>query len=158
MFTVVFAGVLQSTPSIDGEADRHRTVPGQGRATVVTRSLAVAAALALLLRPAVAQPVLTVTDGDTVRLGDERIRLEAIDAPEIAQPECLAEALLGALATTRLEQLLDQPGALVITRSGTDRFGRTLATITIGGVDVALQLIAEGLAQPWRGAQVNWCG
>lgn len=125
---------------------------------------ALALALAFAAAPVAAQPAtpaglaFQVTDGDTVRLGDERIRLEAIDAPEIAQPECLAEALLGALATERLRQLLAQPGPVVILRSGVDRYGRTLATITIGGVDVALQLVAEGLAQPWRGAQVNWCG
>jgi len=117
-------------------------------------------ALAAVAAPAIAQPapLLQVTDGDTVRLGDERIRLESIDAPETAQPECLAEALLGALATARLQQLVALPGDLVILRSGVDRYGRTLATITIAGRDVAQQLIAEGLARPWRGAQVDWCG
>jgi len=117
-------------------------------------------ALAAVAAPAIAQPapLLQVTDGDTVRLGDERIRLAAIDAPETAQPECLAEALLGALATARLQQLVALPGALVITRHGTDRYGRTLATITIAGLDLALQLIAEGLARPWRGTQADWCG
>lgn len=118
---------------------------------------AIAAGIALLASAAGAQPVLTVTDGDTVRLGEERIRLEAIDAPETAQPECLAERLLGELATARMRELVALPGELVIIRHGVDRFGRTLATITIAGLDLALELVTEGLAEPWTGRQVDWC-
>ena len=106
--------------------------------------------------PSAAQQ-LTVTDGDTIRLGDERIRLEAIDAPETAQPECLAERLLGEATTRRLVELVAVAGSFQIVRSGVDQYGRTLAVVFVAGVDVARQLIVEGLAMPWTGRQVDWC-
>ncbi|WP_239025684.1 thermonuclease family protein [Sphingomonas paeninsulae] len=72
-----------------------------------------------------------VTDGDTIRCGDERIRLLAIDAPELpghcrtgrdcvpgdpyASSDSLHEAMVGAI---RIE------------RYGTDRYGRTLGSLT----------------------------
>jgi endonuclease YncB( thermonuclease family) len=72
-----------------------------------------------------------VTDGDTIRCGEERIRLLAIDAPELpghcrtgrdcapgdpyASSASLGEAMIGAI---RIE------------RFGTDRYGRTLGSLT----------------------------
>lgn len=38
----------------------------------------------------------------------------------------------------------------MIEREGTDSYGRTLARITVGGMDVGEWLVAKGLARPWR--------
>lgn len=72
-----------------------------------------------------------VTDGDTIRCGDERIRLLAIDAPEkpgacrrgrncapgdpVASTESLRSAMVGPLR---------------INRVGNDRYGRTLGAVS----------------------------
>lgn len=71
-----------------------------------------------------------VTDGDTIRCGDERIRLLAIDAPEMpghcrsgrrcapGDPHASKASLLDAMT-----------GELTINRVGEDHYGRTLAQV-----------------------------
>ena len=39
---------------------------------------------------------------------------------------------------------------MTITRLGTDPYGRTLATVSVNGVDAGDYLVAQGLARPWR--------
>ena len=41
-------------------------------------------------------------------------------------------------------------GRVMIERQGTDPYGRTLATVSVGGVDAGDYLMAQGLARPWR--------
>jgi endonuclease YncB( thermonuclease family) len=41
-------------------------------------------------------------------------------------------------------------GRVMITRLGTDPYGRTLATVAVNGVDAGDYLVAQGLARPWR--------
>lgn len=107
---------------------------------------------------------LRIIDGDTVALGQERIRIADIDAPEIAHPRCPAELRLGLAARDAL-------GALVmgrdvqVTRAGRDRYGRTLAVLSVKGRSIGMMLIASGLAVQWRpGAAAwrarlrHWCG
>jgi micrococcal nuclease len=98
----------------------------------------------------------TIVDGDTVILGEERIRLSNIDAPEVRQAQCEAEAALGRQASARLRFLLAQ-GPASVQREGTDRFGRTLARISVAGRDVGDRLVAEGLARRWDGRRQPWC-
>jgi endonuclease YncB( thermonuclease family) len=43
------------------------------------------AALVLLVEPVAAADQLRISDGDTIRIGNERIRLWGIDAPELTQ-------------------------------------------------------------------------
>lgn len=114
------------------------------------------AALVYLSSPLWAADV-RVIDGDTVHIDGEKIRLSGIDTPEKGhQAECLAERMLSALATARLNALL--AGAEVrIEREGVDRYGRTLAKLYARGEDVAGVLISEGLGRPWRGRQEDWC-
>lgn len=72
----------------------------------------------------------TVTDGDTIRCGDERIRLLGIDAPELPG-HCRAgrDCAPGDPSAAR-ESLRDAMiGDLHIVRVGEDRYGRTLATV-----------------------------
>jgi micrococcal nuclease len=101
--------------------------------------------------------VASVHDGDTVRTcGSERIRIENIDAPELpGSPKCtdrrrqgwcdhaLAERSRAALASFLAS------GPVAISRSGTDRYGRTLARLSVNGEDAGEHLVALGLARPW---------
>ena len=98
----------------------------------------------------------TIVDGDTVVLGEERIRLSNIDAPEVRQAQCEAEASLGRRAGARLRALLAE-GPASVRREGSDRFGRTLARISVAGRDVGERLVAEGLARRWDGRRQPWC-
>ena len=51
-------------------------------------------------------------------------------------------------AKERLRALLDS-GPVTFTPSGKDRYGRTLATVRAGDIDVGEKLIAEGHALRW---------
>lgn len=101
-------------------------------------------------------------DGDTVVIDRELIRIANIDAPEIGHPKCDAELRLGQVASRRMAELLGS-GEIVVHRGDPkdgrlkDRYGRTLATVTIDGRDAGEILIAEGLARPWTGRRRPWC-
>lgn len=95
-----------------------------------------------------------VHDGDSIVVGRERIRIENIDAPEL-DGKCPQEAALALKARDRLTVLL-RPG-FALQRTGTDRYGRTLARITANGRDIGQQLIREQLARPYRGKREPWC-
>jgi micrococcal nuclease len=101
-----------------------------------------------------------VIDGDTIRLGGVKIRLEDIDAPEVFSPKCASELARGNRATERLLALLNQgPFELVLTgRRDRDRYGRKLRTLERSGRSLGAVLVAEGLARPWDGARHPWCG
>lgn len=72
----------------------------------------------------------SVIDGDTLRCGDERLRLLAIDAPE-KPGQCRAGRTCAPgdpyASTRNLGEAVR--GAMTIRRVGTDRFGRTLALV-----------------------------
>lgn len=102
-------------------------------------------------------PALRIIDGDTVALGEERIRLIGIDAPEHGgRAECRAEELLGELAARRLAEIL-QEELVAIDRHGRDYFGRTLARIETSGGDVGERLLQEGYAEVYDGRRFDWC-
>ncbi|MFG1422992.1 thermonuclease family protein [Roseixanthobacter liquoris] len=115
--------------------------------TAAALLLALAALAALLTRAdEIAGPAFAV-DGDTLRILDVRVRLEGIDAPELAQTCGAPRATwpCGARALHRLAQVLDVP--LVTCRlRGTDAYGRRIGTCTAGGRDVARVMVEEGLA------------
>lgn len=130
------------------------------------RLILAAALAAILVSPALALDGnrIRVIDGDTVALGAERIRLVDIDAPEIAHPRCPAELQRGLKARDRLAALL-RGRDVQITRDGRDRYGRTLATLTVAGRSVGAVLISEGFAVQWEPGRAAyaarlryWCG
>lgn len=91
-----------------------------------------------------------VVDGDTLWWEGEKIRIADIDAPEL-HGRCPAERARAIAARDRLIQLVNAH-PVTITRTGTDRYGRTLARLgTIGE-----QLKAEGLAVRWPNRK-DWC-
>jgi len=100
-----------------------------------------------------------VTDGDTFKLpSGEIIRISNIDTPESgARAKCDAERFLAVHARAGLAQLLGQ-GEVVVTREPTlDRYGRTLARVSVSGIDVGETLIARALAVSWQGRRHSWC-
>src|SRR5262245_48538880 len=98
-----------------------------------------------------------VIDGDTIRLGSERVRIMNIDAPETEnRARCNAERRLAAEATRTLTEIITGK-ALAIERHGKDRFGRTLAYIRVGGADVGEMLIRARVAVRWGNGRPNWC-
>lgn len=123
------------------------------------RTLIAAAIIACSLATADAAG-LRVIDGDTVVVSDETIRILNIDTPEIRHAQCDAERRLGLVAKKRLEELL-LAGEIEITRGDgkrmTDKYGRTLAVLSVEGDDIGEELIGEGLARPWKGKREPWC-
>lgn len=110
---------------------------------------------ALLAAPAGAVEQATrfeVTDGDSIRVGSERIRLHGIDAPELAQ-DCLDARgrawACGQWARTQLREIT-RGKRLNCTRLDTDRFGRTIATCFAGGQDIAQAMVERGAAVAFR--------
>ena len=85
------------------------------------------------------QPIYTI-DGDTLRMGQERIRLRGIDTPELTEPR-------GQEARQRLEQLLKE-GPIRIVPHGQDIYGRTVADVFVNGRNIAEVLKQEGYEKP----------
>ncbi len=80
-----------------------------------------------------------VIDGDTFRVGGERIRLRGIDTPELNE-------FGGPAAKDRLEQLL-RSGSIHIVPRGRDVYHRLLADIFVNGQNVAEVLRIEGFSR-----------
>ena len=95
-----------------------------------------------------------VVDGDTFWTNGEKVRIADIDAPEI-HGRCDYETKLAAASRDRLLTLLHQPFELQ--RQGKDRYGRTLANVSVNGRDIGMILVHEGLARVWDGARHPWC-
>lgn len=101
-----------------------------------------------------------MVDGDTFYLRGEKIRIADINAPEVADPKCAAEAELGARATRRLQALLNA-GPFSLRAWGDadrDQYGRQLRVVSRDGKSLGTILVAEGLARPWTGRRGSWCG
>ncbi len=109
--------------------------------------------------PGQSQPVVgnvKIIDGDTIKIGAEKIRLMGFDTPEL-DAGCRREKRLALKAQERLRSLIDN-GKLTIRRHGEDRWGRTLAYVRTDGRDVGSILISENLARPYEGGKrKGWC-
>jgi len=100
-----------------------------------------------------------VVDGDTFWLDGEKVRIADINAPETHGAQCPEERALGDTATRRLIVLLNAgPFDLAPYPRDRDRYGRLLRIVVRQGRSVGAELVAEGLAEPWRGRRRNWCG
>ncbi|WP_165351221.1 thermonuclease family protein [Ciceribacter ferrooxidans] len=118
-------------------------------------------AITLSLAASSALSATHVVDGDTVVIDGEKIRIFNIDAPELRHAACDAERRLAEVAKRRLDALLaGRPVIVVRSDNGRmkDRYGRTLARLTVDGRDVGEILIEEELARPWEGKRQPWCG
>ncbi len=90
----------------------------------------------------------TVTDGDTIRIGEDRIRLEGIDAPESQQMCKRADGSdwsCGKAATDALRGLIGAQ-SVRCDISGKDRYNRSLGTCWLGAVNLNQWMVASGWA------------
>ena len=122
VLTLPFSGCALLDNGDDGDA----TTPASGRVVTVTR----------------------ITDGDTFRADEERIRLIGADTPEVSGGvECY-----GREASAALERLIPvgTEVRLVGDVEATDRYDRTLAYVyrRSDGLFVNLHLATDGFAQP----------
>lgn len=90
----------------------------------------------------------TVTDGDTIRCGSERIRLLGIDAPELhgCYPRGRHCAPGDPIASRDNLRRLLASGPVRIERVTTDRYGRTVAVVMAGRVNTSCAQLAGGYA------------
>ena len=94
---------------------------------------------------------LTIIDGDTIRIGDERIRFSGIDAPEIKQT-CIYQEIefkCGEFSKNLLiEKISNQKVSCI--RESKDQYGRTLAECFVGKDSLSSYLVREGYAFAYR--------
>lgn len=100
---------------------------------------------------------LKVYDGDTFRttFPNQAVRISNIDTPEI-RGKCAYERYLAQNAKHRLVEIL-QSGEVRIHYEGMDRYGRSLASVSVDHKDVGEQLISDGLGRVWSGRRESWC-
>lgn len=100
-----------------------------------------------------------VIDGDTFKLGDRKVRITGIDAPELLAPQCPGEEALARRAADRLLELLNQGEFEMVAHrlQRRDRHGRDLRVIQRNGRSIGAVLIEEGLAHRYLGSKWSWC-
>ncbi|MFA7429892.1 MAG: thermonuclease family protein [Rhodospirillaceae bacterium] len=94
-----------------------------------------------------------VIDGDTLAIQGVRVRLWAVDAPEIDQTCRSAAGLTWPCGLAAAEVLKERLRGQFVTcwRRDTDRYGRMVATCTVGTTDVGAWLLINGWAVTyWR--------
>lgn len=106
--------------------------------------------MALLASHALISGPMVVVDGDTLRVGSERVRLVGIDAPEQTQ-RCGPERRVacGIMASQWLEQLV-KGRTVQCLPTGRDRYGRLLAKCRVGGTDLGAAIVEAGWAIAYR--------
>ena len=104
-----------------------------------------------------------VIDGDTFKLGQRKIRIIGIDAPEV-RGQCPRETQLAERSTARLQLLLNQGPFEMVGRFDDmkDRYGRDLRSVRRIAPGGGYQSIAEemrqsGLAKRYVGVKLGWC-
>ena len=136
-------------------------------------SAAIVAGIVALAAPSTAEMlpgpfqarVVRVIDGDSliVQVGlwfgqsvIEHIRIAGIDAPEM-KGRCPSEIEAARAARQYLAGLLGG-GTVELRDVRREKYGRALASVTAGGVDVGEALLREGLARPYDGKRRGgWC-
>ncbi len=95
--------------------------------------------------------VASVTDGDTVEIHGQRIRLQGIDAPESSQL-CTVDGKDYRCGQQAALALADKIGRQAITcePETTDKYGRTVAVCSLGGVDLNRWMVQQGHALAYR--------
>ena len=93
----------------------------------------------------------TVVDGDTIKLGDVKIRFSGIDAPEINQT-CIAIEGKVACGEISKDILLTKVtnNKISCTDEGKDFYGRVLGECFVNGESLSSYLVREGFAFAYR--------
>ncbi|WP_024513503.1 thermonuclease family protein [Bradyrhizobium sp. ARR65] len=115
----------------------------------------ITAVLALgLVNPAAADDFVgqvNIIDGDTLEMHGIRIRLWGIDAPESTQlcrGDDSEQYRCGARAANELDTFIARR-LVNCSPMSLDRYGRTVATCSVGGADLGDWLVRNGLALDW---------
>lgn len=108
----------------------------------------------LIAAPAAAETVsgpATVIDGDTLKVGERRVRLFGIDAPE-AQQTCDRRGETWACGEESASQLRALVGSRQVACPGDeiDQYGRLVAVCSVGYVELNKTMVAEGWATAFR--------
>ncbi|MFL4472016.1 thermonuclease family protein [Tateyamaria armeniaca] len=93
-----------------------------------------------------------VVDADTFDVGQTRVRLHAIDAPEqdqMCETEHGIAFACGQWASAQVTARFEGAHARC-TQTDTDRYGRVVATCEANGVDVGQEIVAQGWAFAYR--------
>jgi endonuclease YncB( thermonuclease family) len=92
-----------------------------------------------------------VSDGDTLVLGSERIRIFGIDAPELGQ-SCTAKGKAWACGRWSAQVLRDMllKGDVRCRAIDQDRYGRTVATCQVADTDLGAAVVQAGAAIAYR--------
>ena len=93
----------------------------------------------------------TVVDGDTIKLGDLKIRFSGIDAPEINQI-CVASEGKVACGKISRDILITKVtnNKISCTDEGKDFYGRVLGECFVNGESLSRYLVREGFAFAYR--------
>ena len=93
----------------------------------------------------------TVVDGDTIKLGDVKIRFSGIDAPEINQT-CVASEGKVACGKISRDILITKVtnNKISCTNEGKDFYGRVLGECFVNGESLSRYLVREGFAFAYR--------
>jgi endonuclease YncB( thermonuclease family) len=93
----------------------------------------------------------SIIDGDTLEIHGSRIRLWGVDAPESTQlcrGEDSQQYRCGARAANELDGFIASR-VVSCPPINLDRYGRTVATCSVGGADLGEWLVKNGLALDW---------
>ena len=93
----------------------------------------------------------TVVDGDTIKIGDVKIRFSGIDAPEINQT-CVASEGKVACGKISKDTLIAKVtnNKISCTDEGKDVYGRVLGECFVNGESLSSYLVREGFAFAYR--------
>ncbi len=94
-----------------------------------------------------------VSDGDSLRFGEERVRIVGIDAPELDQTCKNPDGSpwpCGRVARQSLLQLVAK-GGVTCTYEKRDRYGRALGLCLVDGVDIGGAMVSQGMAVSYDG-------
>ena len=98
-------------------------------------------------------PITKITDADSLRSGEIRIRLHGIDAPEmkqLCQDKEGRSYRCGLQARTYLVTLIGKGAELACDHLDTDRYGRLVMRCYHQGLDISAALVRSGWALAYR--------
>jgi endonuclease YncB( thermonuclease family) len=101
---------------------------------------------------AVIQGSPSVTDGDTIRMDETRIRLEGIDAPEISQTCKRSDGTRWKCGQQSKAALIEKIGKETVRCeiSGTDRYKRSIGTCFVGKLNLNQWMVHNGWSVAYR--------
>jgi endonuclease YncB( thermonuclease family) len=97
-----------------------------------------------------------VIDGDTIRIGDQKVTIAGIAVPQIQDAQCPGERTRGIAAAVRLAGLLNG-GKVTVGRAFLDDYGRQVRKVKVDGDDVGNAMIDAGVARDFDGKKQDWC-